>query len=194
MKPLWAAVLTLAALAALVFGFRRDKKFLLSFFAFILSASFLILPGLLDLENRLFLFGEGLSTWAAALFALTGLFFLFREIVAKEEKVVVEAVPLAEFFRSLKEFLIHPYTLVEIFNLSLREAGRLWGLPAGAVFIYHSGTDELLLAASYGLSREQEKKWEKVRAKEELFSRSAKTGMSLEIGRASCRERVFRSV
>lgn len=182
MKPLWAAVIGVAALVALVFSVRRDKKFLLSFFAFLFSVSFLVLPDWLGLEDHLSLFGTGLSIWAAALFALTGLLFAFREVGAREEKIVVEAAPLAEFFRSLKELLIHPYTLVEVFNLSLREAGRLWGLPAGAVFIYHSGTDELLLAASFGLSREQEKKWEKIRAKEELFSRSAKTGMSLVMG------------
>ncbi len=182
MKPLWAAVMILGALGALVLGLRRDKRFHLSFFAFLLSASFLLLPGLFGLENQLLLFGEGLSVWAAALFALAGFYFAFRTLKAREEKVVVEAVPLAEFFRSLKELLVHPHTLVEVFNLSLREVGRLWGLPAGAVFIYHSGTDELLLAASFGLSREQENKWEKIKAKEELFSRSAKTGMSLVMG------------
>ncbi|MGH8004077.1 MAG: GAF domain-containing protein, partial [Limisphaerales bacterium] len=182
MKLLWGAVLILGSLGALVLGLRRDKKFILSFFAFLFSASFLFLPGLLGLEDQLFFFGEGLSVWAASVFAITGFFFGFRALEKREEKVVVEAVPLAEFFRSLKEFLVHPYTLVEIFNLSLREVGRLWGLPAGAIFIYHSGTDELLLAASFGLSREQEKKWEKIRAKEELFSRSAKTGMSLAMG------------
>ncbi len=182
MKPLWGAVLILGALGALVLGLRRDKRFLLSFFAFLLSASFLLLPGLLGLENQLLLFGEGLSVWAAALFALAGFYFAFRTLEAREEKVVVLAVPGVEFFRSFKELLVHPHTLVEVFNLSLREVCRLWSLPAGAVFIYHSGTDELLLASSFGLSREQEKKWEKVRAKEELFSRSAKTGMSLVMG------------
>ncbi|HLG93973.1 MAG TPA: GAF domain-containing protein, partial [candidate division Zixibacteria bacterium] len=182
MKPLWGAVMVLGALGALILGLRRDKRFLLSFFAFLLSASFFLLPDLFGLENQLLLFGEGLSVWAAAFFALAGFYFAFRTLETREEKVIVEAVPLAEFFRSLKELLVHPHTLVEVFNLSLREICRLWGTPAGAVFIYHSGTDELLLAASFGLSREQEKKWEKIRAKEELFSRSAKTGMSLVIG------------
>ncbi|MCI0595024.1 MAG: GAF domain-containing protein, partial [candidate division Zixibacteria bacterium] len=182
MKGLWAGVLILTALGALALGLRRDKRFLLSFFAFLLSASFFILPGLFGLENQLLLFGAGLSAWAAALFALAGFYFAFRTLEAREEKVVVEAVPLAEFFRSLKELLVHPHTLVEVFNLSLREVGRLWGVPAGAIFIYHPGTDELLLASSFGLSREQENKWEKIRAKEELFSRSAKTGMSLVMG------------
>ena len=182
MKPLWAVVFGLGALASLTLSFRRSKKYILSFLAFLFSVSFLILPDLFGLEDQLLLFGQGLSAWAAAFFALMGLLLGFREAASKEEKVVVEAAPLAEFLGSLKEFLIHPYTLVEVFNLSLREACRLWGLPAGAVFLYHSGTDELILAAHVGLSREQEKKWEKIRAKEELFSRSVKTGMSLVMG------------
>jgi len=182
LKPLWAVVFGLGALASLTLSFRRSKKYILSFLAFLFSVSFLILPDLFGLEDQLLLFGQGLSAWAAAFFALMGLLLGFREAASKEEKVVVEAAPLAEFLGSLKEFLIHPYTLVEVFNLSLREACRLWGLPAGAVFLYHSGTDELILAAHVGLSREQEKKWEKIRAKEELFSRSVKTGMSLVMG------------
>lgn|GEM_PF-4493707 len=179
---LWGAVLLAGAAGALFLGLRRDKRFLLSFAAFLLSASFFLLPELFGLENQLLLFGMGLSNWAAAFFALAGFYFAFRTLEAREEKVIVEAALLAEFFGAMKELLMHPHTLVEVFNLSLREICRLWGTPAGAVFIYHSGTDELLLAASFGLSREQEKKWERVRAREELFSRSAKTGMSLVIG------------
>jgi len=181
-KFLWAAVLVSAAGAALVFSVKKNKRFLLSFFAFLFSASFLVLPDWLGLEDHLSFLGQGLSVWAAAVFAALGIFFLFRESVTKEEKIFVEAAPLAEFFGSLKELLIHPYTLVEVFNLSLREISRLWNIPAGAVFIYNQNSDELLIAASFGLSREQENRWEKIRAKEELFSRAVKTGMGLVMG------------
>jgi len=181
-KFIWAAVLVSAAGASLVFSVKKNKKFLLSFFAFLFSASFLVLPDWLSLEDHLFFLGQGLSLWAAAVFAALGMFFLFRESVTKEEKIFVEAAPLAEFFGSLRELLIHPYTLVEVFNLSLREISRLWNIPAGAVFIYNQNSDELLIAASFGLSREQENRWEKIKAKEELFSRAVKTGMGLVMG------------